>query len=141
MFKTRNPYDLREFMKMNDRCPECSQLMEIEVGFYYGTSYVSYAMAVAFSVATCVAWWVIIGFSLDDSRFFWWMGVNIALLILVQPYLMRLSRAMWLAFFVRYNANWRSEKPDEPERLGSRPPAENLPPAENRPLLADEGGE
>ena len=125
MFKARNPYDLREFMKMHERCPECSQLMEIEVGFYYGTSYVSYAMAVAFSVATCVAWWVIIGFSLDDSRFFWWMGVNIVLLVLVQPYLMRLSRAMWLAFFVRYNENWQVEKPDEPERLGSRPPAEN----------------
>src|SRR5215472_8685263 len=76
MFKVRSSYRLREFMKMNERCPACGQRMEIEVGFWYGTSYVSYALTVALSVATCVAWWVLIGFSLNDSRFFVWMGVN-----------------------------------------------------------------
>jgi len=96
--------------------------MEIEVGFWYGTSYVSYALTVALSVATCIAWWVLIGFSLQDSRFFQWMGFNIAALLLAQPYLMRLSRAIWLSFFVKYNENWRSEKPEEPERLGSSAP-------------------
>jgi len=122
MFKVRNAYDLRAFMKMNDRCPSCGQRMEIEVGFWYGTSYVSYALTVALSVATCIAWWVLIGFSLQDSRFFQWMGFNIAALLLAQPYLMRLSRAIWLSFFVKYNENWRSEKPEEPERLGSSAP-------------------
>src|SRR6185312_1720374 len=60
MFQARNPYNLRTCLKMNDRCPVCHQLMEIEVGFWYGTSYISYAMTVALSVATCVAWWVLI---------------------------------------------------------------------------------
>jgi len=96
-------------------------LLEIEVGFYYGTSYVSYALTVALSAATCVAWWVIIGFSLQDSRFFMWMGFNIVALLLAQPYLMRLSRTLWLSFFVHYNDNWDTEKPVEPERLGSKP--------------------
>jgi len=109
-------------MKMNERCPVCGQRMEIEVGFWCGTSYVSYALTVALSVATCIAWWVLIGFSTEDSRFFVWMGVNMVLLLLAQPYLMRLSRAIWLSFFVKYNPNWRSEKPDEPERLGSKTP-------------------
>jgi hypothetical protein len=90
--------------------------MEIEVGFYYGTAYVSYALTVALSVTTFVAWWVLIGMSVKDTRFFWWMGVNITLLIVLQPYLMRLSRAIWLSFFVRYNANWQTEKPGEFER-------------------------
>jgi len=36
---------------------------------------------------------------------------------------MRLSRAIWLSFFVRYNENWKNEKPDEPERKGSRRPS------------------
>jgi Protein of unknown function (DUF983) len=122
MFRVRSSYNLREFMKMNDRCPACGQLMEIEVGFWYGTSYVSYVLTVALSVATCFAWWVLIGFSLEDSRFFVWMGFNIAALLIAQPYLMRLSRAIWLSFFVKYNENWRSEKPEEPERLGSKAP-------------------
>lgn len=116
MFRNSNPYNLRRFMKMNDRCPVCNQRMEIEVGFYYGTSYVSYALTVALSITSFVAWWVLIGFSVHDNRFFWWLGINILMLVLLQPYLMRLSRAMWLSFFVRYNPNWDTEKPDNTER-------------------------
>lgn len=116
MFQTRNSYNLQQFMKMHSRCPVCNQRMEIEVGFYYGTSYVSYALTVALSVTTFVAWWVLIGFSVHDNRFFWWLGINIGLLVLLQPYLQRLSRAIWLSFFVRYNANWDTEKPDIMER-------------------------
>ncbi len=87
---------------MPDHCPVCGQPMEIETGFYYGTGYVSYALAVAVTVASFIAWWVLIGMSLSDNRFFWWMGTNAVLLIALQPYLMRLSRTIWLSFFVKY---------------------------------------
>lgn len=100
-------------MKMYDNCPVCGQKFEIEVGFFYGTSYVSYALTVALSISTFVAWWVLIGFSTYDNRFFWWMGTNIALLIVLQPYLMRLSRAIWLSFFVRYDPNWKADQSSE----------------------------
>ena len=111
MFQDKSSYRLKSFMKMNERCPVCEQPMEIEVGFYYGTGYVSYVLAVALSVASLIAWWATIGMSLDDNRFFWWMGFNAVLLIVLQPFLMRLSRAIWLSFFVRYNSNWASQKP------------------------------
>ena len=97
-------------MKMNEKGPLCGQEKEIEQGFYYGTGYVSYPLTVAFSVSTFVAWWVLIGMSVDDNRVFWWMGTNAILMILLQPYFIRLSRAVWLSFFVKYNANWKSEK-------------------------------
>ena len=98
-------------MKMNKNCPTCEQRMEIEPGFYYGTAYVSYTLTVAFSVSTFVAWWVLIGFSLDDNRVFWWMGTNAVLMVLLQPWFMRFSRAVWLSFFVKYDPYWRTEKP------------------------------
>ena len=110
MFKVKSTYRLKDFMKMHDSCPVCNQPMELEVGFYYGTAYVSYALTVALSVASFVAWWVVIGMSVNDNRFFWWLGSNIMLLIVLQPYLMRLSRAIWLSFFVRYNANWEADE-------------------------------
>jgi hypothetical protein len=53
--------------------------------------------------------------SVNDNRFFWWLWLNIALLVLLQPYLMRLSRAIWLSFFVRFNANWQAENAANPE--------------------------
>jgi hypothetical protein len=47
--------------------------------------------------------------SVDDNRFFYWLGFNAILLVLMQPYLMRLSRTIWLSFFVRYNPHWKEE--------------------------------
>lgn len=92
----------QKFLQMHEQCLVCGQPTEIEPHFYYGTGYVSYALAVAVSVASFVAWWVIIGFSLQDQRFFWWMGFNAVLLLALQPPLMRLSRTIWLSFFVKY---------------------------------------
>ncbi len=112
MFQGKSTYKLKSFMEMNERCPACGQPIEIELGFYYGTGYVSYVITVAFSVFTFLLWWLLIGFSLDDNRIFWWMGINAVLMILLQPWFMRLSRAVWLSFFVKYNSNWGTEKPD-----------------------------
>ncbi len=91
LFKSHNPYALKhsDYIKMNETCPVCGQPTDLEVGFYYGTSYVSYALTVAFSAASFVAWWVLLGFSLYDNRIFWWLGVNAVLLLALQPVFMR----------------------------------------------------
>ena len=105
-------------MKMNELCPVCDQPTEIEVGFYYGTSYVSYAITVALSVVSLAIWWLTIGLSTDDNRFFYWIGVNALILLLLQPWLMRLSRSFWISWFVRYDPDWKLHKPqDVSERL------------------------
>jgi len=95
---------------MHPNCPVCSQQFELEVGFWYGTSYVSYALSVAVSVATFVAWYILVGMSVRDNRFFWWMGLNILLLVHLQPWLMRISRTIWVNFFVRYDPDYASHK-------------------------------
>lgn len=112
MFQDSHSYHLKNFMRMNERCPVCGQRMEIETGFYYGTGYISYVLAVAFSVFTFLTWWVLVGISLQDNRFFWWIGVNAFLLLALQPYLMRLSRSLWLSFFVKYDAGWDKRIPE-----------------------------
>ncbi|MBM3443747.1 MAG: DUF983 domain-containing protein [Bacteroidetes bacterium] len=117
IFTSRNAYKPGEFTKMNEQCPVCGQPTEIEVGFYYGTGYVSYALTIAFSVSTFVAWYVIIGMSLDDNRFFWWMGTNAVLMIVMQPLFMRLSRSIWLSWFVKYDEDWKQHPLDVPERF------------------------
>jgi len=117
MFQTPNPYDLKNFMKMNVRCPVCGQLLDMEPGFYYGTNMISYVLAVLICVVTLLVWWVTIGFSLQDTRFFWWIGINGLLLIALQPPLMRISRTIWLAFFVRYSPRWREGDIIESERF------------------------
>ena len=117
IFTSNNAYKLKETTKMKERCEVCGQPTEIEVGFYYGTGYVSYALSVAFSVATFIAWWVLIGFSLDDTRFFWWMGTNAVLMIALQPLFMRLSRSLWLSWFVKYDKDWKNNPLESFERI------------------------
>jgi hypothetical protein len=117
LYKYANPYNLRHFMKMNERCPVCGQHLDMEPGFYYGTNMVSYTLAILFSVLSLILWWVVIGFSLHDSRFFWWLGFNAVLLIVLQPPLMRLSRTVWLAFFIPYSPRWYEGDLVEPERV------------------------
>jgi hypothetical protein len=104
-------------MKMNERCPVCNQRTDIEVGFYYGTSFVSYALTVAFSAATFIAWWIFIGISINDNRIFYWLAINAVLMLVLQPVFMRLSRSLWLSWFVKYDPHWKEHNAQEPERI------------------------
>ena len=116
MFKEPNPYKkikLSHIFDMYDNCPECGQKYDLETGFWYGTGYVSYALAVAISVTTFVAWMVLIGVSTEDNRVFYWVGFNGVLLILLQPWMMRLSRVIYLCFFVKYDENYKKTDPVE----------------------------
>ena len=69
-------------------------------------------------IATLVAWLVLIGMSTDDNRFVYWLISNAVLLISLQPWLMRLSRSIWISWFVKFDKNWRENKPlDVSERI------------------------
>lgn len=122
LFVGSNPYDFSNITKMNENCPVCGQPTEIEVGFYVGTGYVSYALTVAYFVSSFVAWKVLIGmtFNLDDNRILYWLFSAIALVILIQPILMRLSRSIWIAMFVSYNKNWKNEPIAYNERMDDK---------------------
>ena len=104
---------------MRETCPVCGQPTEIEVGFYYGTGYVSYALSIGVLATSFVAWKVLIGvtFSIDDNRIFYWMGTAFLLLFILQPVLMRLSRSLWLSWFVKYDPKWRQHPIKQPERI------------------------
>jgi len=117
LYKYRNTYNLKNFMVMNEHCPVCGQVLDMEPGFYYGTNMVSYTLAVLISIATFFLWWLTIGFSLSDSRFFWWLGANAVFLVLLQPPLMRISRTIWIYFFVPYSPRWQEGDVIESERI------------------------
>lgn len=119
MFANKNPWHLKSTMKMHNECPVCGQPFDIEVGFYYGSSYVSYAFTIATSAITFVLWWVTLGFSLYDNRIFYWLTFNSVFLLAMQPYFMRVARTGWLAFFVRYDRNWKTNPPKALERTNS----------------------
>jgi hypothetical protein len=117
MFKNKLKVSVTKNMAMHQKCPLCGQYNELEVGFYYGTGYVSYALTVALTVATFVAYYVLIGVSINDNSLFIWLGVNVVILVLMMPYLMKLSRTIWLYFFVKYDPEWKLKDAEKPERI------------------------
>ncbi|MCK7557673.1 DUF983 domain-containing protein [Chitinophaga sedimenti] len=105
MFRTRNPFHWKfsHIFDMHDNCPVCGQKFELETGFWFGTGYVSYALAVALSVFNLIWFWVIFGITWKDNSIMTWLIVNGAILLLVQPWLMRISRVIYLYFFVYFD--------------------------------------
>lgn len=102
LFTHSNAYNLKHNLDMPEQCPVCGQKYELQTGFYFGTGYVGYALTVFISAVTLVLWWFTIGMSVSDNSVMWWLGVNAAIVLLLQPILQRLSRSIWIAFFVRY---------------------------------------
>jgi len=117
LFLKENAYDFKNNLKMHENCPVCKQPTEIEVGFYYGTSYISYLLTVALSGFTFILWWIFIGISINDDRILYWLGINSALIIIIQPLLMRLSRTLWLSWFVKYDPDWKENEVNQYERI------------------------
>ncbi len=113
LFKNPLSVKLKRNLAMHKTCVVCGQPTELEVGFYYGTSYVSYALTVALSVASLIAWWIFIGLSIYDNRFIYWLIFNAVFLFCLQPVLMRLSRSLWISWFVKYDPDWQNSAPDD----------------------------
>lgn len=117
LFKYPLGFRLRRNMEMFDSCPVCNQPTDLEVGFYYGTGYISYLLALVLTGISCLLWALFIGFSFHDNRFAVWITLNSVGLLLSQLWLMRFSRALWLSFFVGYDEDWEHTKPLAPERI------------------------
>ena len=107
LFVKKNPYNLKYTTLMVENCPVCNQKTELEIGFYYGTGYVSYALTIACIVSFFIIWKIFIGFTLNvkDSRIYYCLFSNIFLILLLQPFIMRYSRTMWISWFVKYDPN------------------------------------
>lgn len=102
MFTNKSIFPLNELLKMPEHCPECGQKMELEVGFWYGTGYVSYGLSVALFVFNFVWYYLLFGISYKDNSIFYYLITSISIVILLQPWLMRYSRVFYLYMFVKY---------------------------------------
>ncbi len=97
MYVNNNPYRLSQIFKMHERCSNCNTKYKIEPSFFYGAMYVSYGVGIAFAVAAFVISFLIIGTSLTSAFI-----AIVATMILFMPVIIRLSRNIWINFFIRY---------------------------------------
>lgn len=96
-----------------DDCVCCGQWYRLEPGFWFGTSYVSYTLMIILSACTFLLWWLVVGLGPQDWKLFGWLIFNAIILLSVQPYTMRLSRIIFLSFFVKYDPYFDERPPQE----------------------------
>lgn len=96
-FETSNPYDLKKFGNLNDRCPVCNEDFRREPGYYFGATYVSYALTVLFGIILFLIMCVLL--SIEVIPYIITLSV---LLIIFLPIFYRFSRLIWIHLFVKY---------------------------------------
>ncbi|KGO78981.1 hypothetical protein Q763_15825 [Flavobacterium beibuense F44-8] len=103
MYIDKNPYNLSKVYKMHENCSHCGLHYKIEPSFFYGAMYVSYAVGVAFSVAAFIISYVFFNSSLKTAFI-----AIVTTLIALMPVSMRVSRNIWINFFISYDKNWKN---------------------------------
>lgn len=107
MFCNKSIFPLDQLLDMPERCEVCGQKMELEVGFWYGTGYVSYGLSVGLFFFNLIWYWLIFGLSYEDYSIFYYLITSIVIVVLLQPLLMRYSRVLYLYMFVQYGKGAR----------------------------------
>lgn len=100
-----NPWKLRKIMKMHERCSNCGLKFMIEPAFFYGAMYVSYALGTAVAVAAFVISFFFLNLDIDYTFVF-----ILVSLIVTFPYVLRLSRNIWLNIFLKYDKDIATKK-------------------------------
>ncbi|KAA5826267.1 DUF983 domain-containing protein [Algibacter amylolyticus] len=98
MYVNTNPYILTEALTMNEKCSNCGTKYKIEPSFFYGAMYVSYAVGIAFAFAAFIISLYVFNASLN--------GIFISIivtLVVFMPIIMRVSRNIWINFFMSYD--------------------------------------
>lgn len=100
LFINKNPYKYNRFFDMPDNCLKCNQDFQIEAGFYYGAMYSSYAITVIINASV-----FLILYLLFEYNLVLFLTIDILIVLASMPYVFKISRAIWLAFMVRYDPN------------------------------------
>ncbi len=99
LFEDSNPYNFSKIFDMPERCKACGQNFEVEPGFYYGAMYVSYGLSIAYLVSVFVAFVVLY----PDFTITEYLVTAITSLVILTPPFFRISRAIWINFFVSFD--------------------------------------
>jgi len=97
MYTVKNPYKLTSTLTMQDHCSHCNTKYKIEPSFFYGAMYVSYGVGIAFAVAAFMITHFIFGGNIHHIFI-----AIVVTLILSLPIILRLSRNIWINFFIHY---------------------------------------
>ena len=100
----QEPFDFRNPLAMNDKCPVCGQHFTPEPGFYYGAMFISYGLGVFYIFLPALI--LTFGFDWPVNRT---MTFVLILAAITFFRLMRLARSVWIHIVVRFDEPYREK--------------------------------
>ena len=101
MYLDNNFFHITKLLKMHEKCSHCGLKYQMEPSFFYGAMYVSYGLNVAIGIATFVISFMFFKSTITQSLLFIFVA-----LILFNPFVMRLSRSIYINIFVSYDEKY-----------------------------------
>jgi hypothetical protein len=86
---------------LTKNCSYCDLKFEIELGFWYGAMYVSYALGVGLILIICLLQFILFP-SIDVMSLIFFITISV---ILFSPYNFFFSRLIWINFFVGFSSD------------------------------------
>ena len=98
MYCSKNLFNFSTLLKMNNNCSRCKLQYQLEPSFFYGAMYVSYGLNVTLMVGV----FIICFFIFNAGVGIIFLAIIVSLVMLF-PYIMRLSRNIYINIFVSYD--------------------------------------
>lgn len=99
IFQQPHAFPLKTCLQVNEYCSHCNQKIKVENNFGQGMNFV---FIVAIFIVTAIIYGLTLGLSFKDNSVFYYLGVGVVLSLVLQPWLMRLSRVLFLYLVVPY---------------------------------------
>jgi uncharacterized protein (DUF983 family) len=99
IFVNKSIFPLRDLVQLKEYCDNCGQKLKSERNNGGG---INYALTVVLFILNLFWYWPVFGLSYKDNSMYYYLISSTAVVVLAQPYLMRLSRAMYLYLYVGF---------------------------------------
>jgi len=98
-------FPLNKCLALKDECEICGEKMKSESNNGGG---INYALSMMLFFLNLLWYWPIFGLSYKDNSVFYYLGTSTLVVLLMQPYLMRLSRMLYLYFYIGFGHSRRT---------------------------------
>ena len=107
IFVNKSIFPLGTCLRLVDHCKVCGQKMLFESNNGAG---INYALTVMLFFLNILWYWPIFGMSYKDNSVYYYLITSILVVIIAQPWLMRISRVLYLYMFVQFNSSARPKE-------------------------------
>jgi uncharacterized protein (DUF983 family) len=100
IFTNQSVFPLNKCLQVEEYCSRCRQKIKVENNYGQGMNFV-FVFIIFF--VTFFIYWLLFGISFKDNSIFYYLGVSVALSLILQPWLMRFSRVLFLYLVIPFD--------------------------------------